>query len=692
MPHPENTTAIGHDPAARTLGGPRPFTLGGPLPATFGAATEHEPTELADNIARLDDGFAATLERPDGEIRHLYHHVAWSGAEDESTIKSFDVTSEHTARSDWKLEVPGDRSLNRWARAEITVTKAGRVIFVGDVTRHKYDEDSSTSILEGTDSSGELTSGDRRISYANSEGYRVLRNAISELAPEWDWYVMRPPDPRPVDSIEATGSPFDILQELHEQLGFQFTISHRERRRATSFKRNRIVRRQSWKRTQSTEHRDTDNYYNAAVVRGARKPGILDRYEGSYIDWAEVQRVAEFEGIPEADAIEWYSGGVDPDLESTKECELQAERFVDDLKDNDELSGDIDIPAQLVDPGYSYAVNQFDQDRVIGPFSAYTDGGQYSHARIPTALFEDLGNEFSICFWVRADWSSLSHTDARLLGSQSDYDDVYDPDGFDQDLLYSSWRTFHSEDVRLLIHTKTPGMKANDYHEPAVRAFDPDVPATNWDNQWVLIHYDVQYDPDNYETTLRGGHHTLRRVDDFQVADPGPQDGIVETVTAEGSPAPPDLWAWLMQHSHTGHYRGNMEFVEFYPERLSLEQYQRLAVPRPLRGTHPLTRYPMWRGNRRTERDPEWRPGSGWDDETWIDSRRDGTNLIDVIGGYHGEDRGLGWQGTPQVLEKTSTNVSHRDDGTSLDFVQRFSVMREQNRIWRELQRTRRSV
>ena len=692
MPHPENTTAVGHDPAARTLGEPRSFTLGGPLPAALGPAMEYTPSEPGDNIARLDDGFAATLERPDGEIRHLYHNVEWSGAEDESTIKSFDVTSEHTARSDWKLEVPGDRSLNRWTRAEITVTNAGRIVFVGDVTRHKYNEDSSVSILEGTDSSGNLTSGDRRISYANSEGYRVLRNAISELAPNWDWYVMRPPDPRPVDNIEATGSPFDILQELHEQLGFQFAISHRSRRRATSFKRNRIVRQQSWKRTQSTEHRDTDNYYNAAVVRGKRKPGILDRYEGSYIDWGEVERLADYENIPQADAIEWYSGGVDPDLESAKECELKAERLVDDLKDNDELSGDIDIPAQLVDPGYSYAVNQFDEDRVIGPFSAYSDGDTYSHARIPINSLGHLGDEFSLCFWVRADWSSLSDNDARLLGSEADYDNVYDPVGFDQDLLHSSWRTHGSDDVRFIIHTRTPQLHSNEYYEYGVRAFDPDVPAANWDNQWVLVHYDVEYDADERETTLRGGHHTLRRVDDFQVADPGPRDGIVDESVVDGRPRPPDMWAWLMQHEHTGHFVGNMEYVEFYPERLRLEQYERLAVPRPLRDTHPMVRYPMWRGTRRTERDPEWRPGSGWDDQRWIDNRKGGTNLYDVIGGYHGEDRGLGWQGTPQVLEKTSTNVSHRDDRTSLDFVQRFSVMREQNRIWRELQRTRRSV
>ena len=692
MSHPENTTAVGHETAARTLGSPRPYTLGGPLPATLGPATEYTPTEPQDNIARLEDGFAATLERPDGEIRHLYHRVEWSDAEDKSTIMSFDVTSEHTARSDWKLEVPGDRSLNRWTRANITITNSGRIIFVGDVTRHKYDEDSATSTLEGTDSSAELTSGDRRISYQNSEGYRVLRNAISTLAPEWDWYVMRPPDPRPVDSIEATGSPFDILQELHEQLGFQFTISHRARRRATSFKRNRIVRQQSWRRTQSTEHRDTDNYFNAAVVRGKRKPGILDRYEGSYIDWGEVQRLAEYEGIPEADAIEWYSGGVDPDLESRKECELKAERLVDDLKDNDELSGDIDIPAQLVDPGYSYAVNQFDEDRVIGPFSAYTDGGQYAHTRIPTNALAHLGDEFSLCFWVRADWSSLAHSDARLLGSHADYDNVHDPNGFDQGLLYPSWRTYDSDELRLLIHTKERGMAPADYHQPSVRAFDPATPASNWDNQWVLVHYDAQYDTNTGETTMRGGHHTLRRVDDFQTADPEPRDGIVDETVEAGRPHAPDMWVWLMQHAHAGYFVGNMEFVEFYDEPLSLEQYQRLAAPRPLRGTSPEVRYPMWRGSRRTERDPEWRPGSGWDDETWIDNRRDGTNLYDVIGGYHGEDRGLGWQGSPQVLEKTSTNVSRRDNATSLDFVQRFSIMREQNRIWRELQRTRRSV
>ena len=688
----ENTTAVGHDPAARTFGDPRPYTLGSPLPATLGAATEYEPTEPQDNIARLDDGFAATLKRPDGEVRHLYHNVEWNDAEDESTIMSFDMTSEHTAHSDWQLTVPGDRSLNRWTRANITITNAGRIIFVGDVAQHKYDEDDATSTLEGTDSSGELTTGDRHVSYTNSEGYRVLRNAISEVAPNWDWYVMRPPDPRPVESIEASGSPFDILQDLHEQLGFQFSISHRERRHATSFKRSRIVRRQSWRRTQSTEQRDTDNYYNAAVVRGARKPGILERYEGAYVDWAEVERVAEYENIDEEDAIEWYSGGVDPELESSRECELKAERIVDDLKDNDELTGNIDIPAQLVDPGYSYAVDQFDDDRVIGPFSAYTDGAQFSHARIPIALFEDLGDEFSIAMWVRADWSNLSDGDARLIGSQTDYDNVYDPDGFDQDLLYSSWRTHGSEDVRLIIHTQEEWSAPYEYNEGGVRAFSPDAPATKWDNQWVLVHYDVSYDADNDLTTMRGGHHTLRRIDDFQVADPEPRDGIVDETVVDGRPHPPDMWAWLMQHAHDGYYVGNMEFVEFYDERLSVEQYERLAVPRQLRGTHPMARYPFWRGTRRTERDPEWRPGSGWDDETWVENRKDGTNLYDVIGGYHGEDRGIGWEGTPQVLEQTSTNVSHRDDSTSLDFVQRFSVVREQNRIWRELQRTRRSV
>jgi len=90
----------------------------------------------------------------------------------------------------------------------------------------------------------------------------------------------------------------------------------------------------------------------------------------------------------------------------------------------------------------------------------------------------------TILIWVKAEWSSMTYTDIRIVSSAHTAG------------ANSEFRTYNNEDVEFIM-----GYGAD---KERVRAF-PDGDASDFDNQWVFIHYKWYESGGSYY--LQGGHN-----------------------------------------------------------------------------------------------------------------------------------------------------------------------------------------
>ncbi len=496
------------------------MTAGGPFPGVAGFGDRDRPSS-DDDLLRVPGRFALTIVR--GE------HRTQLGPEALEIEDLVDVSPvrEHSAISDFSIEVSGNRDLEDWGRAIAWLTFDERVEFVGRLEVIETDDRGWSTTLKGRDSGAFLDENSYDFGVESTEGWRAIEQCWNAVAPQWDVDVVPSANPQPVGEFNSDGSPKEILQEIHDEFNFKFVIDRRRLRRATAFPARRLVRPGAWETINLKTKRDVTGYYNAARVIGAARPDGT-RYGDVFIDEDEVDRIMADEGIPREDAIA-LTDERDISLDSNEQCLRRAESIVEEAIQNDERSATIDTTATMLDPGYAYTIDELDDLRAVGPYSAQFDGND-AHIEIGNDVFSRRTRSGALTMWARAQWSTLADADVRMIGS-------------------APIRTTNSEYAQLRFETNAGGA--------AVRSFD----AGPEDGVWHLHHWDWDYDPASNTTSVRGGH-------DGEIVDTLTFDG---EINASGS-QPVYLGRW-----GTDYYPGYLEDVRLFDRPLEAGGYELLA-------------------------------------------------------------------------------------------------------------------
>jgi hypothetical protein len=579
------------------------YTFGLPKPGRFGREREPEP-EPDDDIRRIERAYAATLRLPNGDVRHI------------DDIFGVDPTREHTALSDWRLTVPAEDRLDKWLHAEMILTFDRRVIYRGQFEDLSYSSSELVASISGRGAGAPLDSGSYQVRYTNIEDWRAIRNTWEELT-DFEAYVVRPPRSVAIDEFEAEGTPLEILQELHEDYGYRFVIDQREPDRATSFKAGTApIRTASWETLDDSRSRSVTGYHNKVTVVGARREESAPepdeptpRFSATVQDDAEIARMAE-QGFDEP--IEWHES--DRSLESDQACENRAETLLEELVESDERSGSVDVFPRLIDPGPFYTVNEWDDERVRGPYSLKFDGTAW--VDLPEAGLDPLEESGSgaITLWLRPG-----------LPADEIHDDATDSAGCvwgDRDALADRLCLEGYDDLEVTADGE------------AVHAAPDGVP----DGEWVFVHVDWEYDESTNSTLLRAGHNGT----------------VAETATIGGRITLPDDPA--IGRNGSDYYVGYVDDLRYLGRPLDTEErradrdqqggYPWLAELGEPRGEDLVSRYAF----------NEFR------------STRGGHTIYDLVGGHHGYNYGAEHAGEPRQLETLSYSESDGDASCTLNF------------------------
>ncbi|WP_255170094.1 LamG domain-containing protein [Natrononativus amylolyticus] len=422
----------------------------------------------------------------------------------------------HSGVSDWQVQVPVDRDLEDWAWSTAYITRDEQIVYVGTLKAPDTNPNDATSTLTGPDSAGDLERGYVEFVAENTTEWRAIRACWHKAAPSWDITVVRPAQGRPIDRAEYDGSPLEVLQDIHEDLGFRFIVDRKRPRKATSFRRKQAVRPQTWQTVNSTTSRDVYDYANSAIVRGARD-GNGDRYEGEYIDENEVARLMAEYGFTEEEATVVYPDK-DASLVSDRQCETKARSLVEERIDEEERDLEIETFPVFVDPGPAYIIEDtgIDNERRVGPYSLFFDGDDSSYVELPAATWDGLTDSGSLTVWVRPGVRAETDWEFRPIGTDSSRVVVSDAERIE-------WVLGSTSDTA------------------TVASFpDGDAP-----DDWAFVHVDWLYDADSDETVIRAGHGAENRT-------------ITDEDTFEGRlGTPTDVW-WLGRQS-TDRFRGYID-------------------------------------------------------------------------------------------------------------------------------------
>lgn len=529
-----------HDFDKRTYGEPRPATSGGPLPAVYGSPSPSGPAvDREDVIERIEGSFAITLIK-DGVETGMADPTA---AEDEDAlgyeVQEIDAITDispkrvHSGVSDWQAEVPVDRDLEDWAWSTVYITRDEQVVYVGTLKAPDSDPTSATSTLTGPDSAGDLERGYEEFAAENTTEWRAIRSCWETVAPSWDVTVIRPAETQSIDRVEYDGAPLEILQDIHEDLGFRFIVDRRRARKATSFRRKHVVRPHTWVTIDAPTSRDVYGYANSAIVLGARDRNG-ERYRGEYTDEDEVARLMAEYGFDEEEATIVYPDK-DPSLESNHQCETKARSLVNERVGEEDRDLQIETFPVFVDPGPAYTIedSDIDNERRVGPYSLYFDGSQDNYVELPAAAWEGLTDAGSLTMWVRPGEEIDDDTKFRPIGTDSSRVVVTDAERVE-------WEMGSRRDIT------------------TVASFpDGDAP-----DDWAFVHVDWLYDPDDDETLVRAGHGAETRT-------------IAEEATFEGQlGTPTNVW-WLGRQS-ADRFIGYIDDPAL-SRRLEADHYQALA-------------------------------------------------------------------------------------------------------------------
>lgn len=628
---------------APTGGLPNPITGGGSMPGVAGTGTTGAVPAVADE-------YQLVLERAADESA-----VGQDDVRAASPL-SIDTTREHSAISDWEVAVPYDLSFEDWAEdfADARIEFDGKLVFRGTLEIADSSDTDLITTLSGRGPGRDLTRGEIALTFAEIRADEAIREV-------WDEHtgfaatVETPPNPRTIQELDVEGTPIDVLQELHEFAGMHFAVEQDvPGLSARSFAPGEVILEGGWESLGTNRGVDVTDYANRVVVRGARfGDGSGERYRGEASDAVAIER----------DGREITYPILDPGLESPGDCESEAEEALSDLLDARTVDGSIDVTPTMITPGYAYTVDEWDDERRVGPHALQFAGGDVS---LPTAVLDPLTNAAdgngagTISMWVKADWSRLPGDNARLIGSRSMY-------GAGAEL-----RTIDSTSLTLRVPSNyaaengdgegrgfgtggfgTGGFGSGDATAAGTASVDAYPRERPPDGEWTLVHYGWDYDRGVDETALYAGH-----------------DGAwLDMSVLPGRVLAPDRDLWIGRYLND-RFSGTIDDARFWDDRLSVGMLTRLADRVAIETTTLRHRY-------RFDAGPE-----------------SGARVTDAVGGLHGErtTETTAYSGSPVVLESVDYQESPGEMGSTLDFTSGETLYERLGRVEREIEQTKQTI
>ena len=367
---------------ATASAGPR--TYGDPLPGRYGNLTFGE-TVPPDAAPTIEGEYVMTLTDVDGSRRDI------------SGVTSISFTREHTALSDFQATVPADYSLEDWRFSDVSIWFSDRHLFRGSLEQISTDENNGETTLSGRGIGKDLTSGKISVVYTAIKAHEAI-GLFWKHQTDFIATVDAPSDVQVIDSLELSGTPLQVAQKLHEYAGMRFVIDHEDAdtKAVRSFEPGQVVRSESWDSLNRQRTLDVKDYYNRVVVEGATKSDGSGRYSATAQDDDEVSRVGQ--------VIEWVER--DPELTSNADCQNKAQSLLSNLLNKDSVSGSIDTTPTYIPPGYAYVIDEWDDDRVQGPYALNFGHGTNAYAQTkadPSDLGMDGGQPWTVVGWVRPD-------------------------------------------------------------------------------------------------------------------------------------------------------------------------------------------------------------------------------------------------------------------------------------------------
>ncbi|QRV14226.1 hypothetical protein JMJ58_14920 [Haloterrigena salifodinae] len=510
---------------AVTYGGPLPGTYGGPLPSTYG-----DPYPVTEPARR--DGYAITLFDADNNRQVIENVLSMSVNRPRSRVNSLTTTLPYA-----------DEELAEWRFSDVVLTYDGRALFNGQLREVDPDPVSSTTDLTVYGPAYKLD-GDLEVRYQDIRVSDAIEDFWAEHTDFAATVTVRDGDVEDIPTIddqEFSGTPLEILNDLHEFGGFDWYIDVSKPDLAYSFPRSRSVReppfqiigdgyQPSW---------DTTDYYNHVVVYGTGADGNRIKAEAR----------AEDE-IEEKGQMTWpeYT-----DIESQDDLKSRAETLLEEYLTNDERSGSIDMVPRSIDPGTALVVDEWDDERQIGPYSLYFDGAD-DVVIFQTGLEEQYSGAISL--WVRAPFGATTHEPYIFSGRY----DSSEPGAF---------RVVDSRRLSFRIGGESGIVGVDAYPEEEEPPHD----------EWTLLHYDWRYDAAGDRTTVRAGH-------DGTIMDEGGFPGRFE----------PPSFGFTLGRYNEDWFEGYVDDLRLYSQPQPEERYATLAERDEIPATDLISRWPFNEG------------------------------------------------------------------------------------------------
>lgn len=293
-------------------------------------------------------------------------------------VISLSVERRHTAISNWSATVPTQPDLDDHTLSRVRLAWGDTILFTGRLEELSGEIGAPVVSISGRGIGADLTRGK-----INPDLEHVRRwDAIGEV---WSQYsdfsatVARPDSyDHPAngrissgDNNDYSGTPMDVLKQLHEDAAMRFTIMHaRPGRAVESYPRGTRHRRHDWAVFGGERDVSVMGYANRVDVTGALKPdGSGERFHAVAEDEQEIKTMRKRDigndgrvtyPIDDPSIKDDRDLGEDPDAQTGHQNALEvAKSKLADLVDKDSVGGTIDISPTVAAPGYVYYIPQF---------------------------------------------------------------------------------------------------------------------------------------------------------------------------------------------------------------------------------------------------------------------------------------------------------------------------------------------
>lgn len=208
------------------------------------------------------------------------------------------------------------------------------------------------------------------------EYYRPVIENGAELIEitQVELFSVNPDEYTTIDTLELSGSAYEVLTELHDMGGYTFTVRDYDDVNITVVPTGTTGTHPNWRTITSTRAIDYTNYANRVTVHGrTRDDGTVAT--ATRENQSEIDALAA-RGVGDNGAIERFEKNTN--IQTQAEVDSRAERLLDEAVAEKEESGTVEIAPEHVSPGFEYVESSwgtaFPDGSNIGQSALYFDG------------------------------------------------------------------------------------------------------------------------------------------------------------------------------------------------------------------------------------------------------------------------------------------------------------------------------